>query len=216
MKLKKLIVTLLVSLTICTATTSIAVPPILTEAHRGRTDSNGGHKDKNNVSGLGSYHYNHGYSDHLHPDGICPYANSTASASSSSATTSSGSNTRSAVTNTGGKTDVQTTVPQSSNTNKTNQSIKISDTSYDNVAFNVSYYANSHTDLYQLYGDDAKALYDHFITIGITEGRQSSAAFSILVYKENNQDLQDAFGDDLIKYYNHFIQYGVNENRVAY
>lgn len=59
-------------------------------------------------------------------------------------------------------------------------------------------------------------MYDHFITIGITEGRQSSAAFSILVYKENNQDLQDAFGDDLIKYYNHFIQYGVNENRVAY
>lgn len=94
--------------------------------------------------------------------------------------------------------------------------VTISDTSYDNVAFNVSYYANSHTDLYQLYGDDAKALYDHFITIGITEGRQSSAAFSILVYKENNQDLQDAFGDDLIKYYNHFIQYGVNENRVAY
>ena len=91
MKLKKLIVTLLVSLTICTATTSIAVPPILTEAHGGRTDSNGGHKDKNNVSGLGSYHYHHGYPAHLHPDGICPYANSTASASSGSATTSSGS-----------------------------------------------------------------------------------------------------------------------------
>lgn len=42
-------------------------------AHSGRTDSNGGHKDKNNVSGLGSYHYHHGYSAHLHPDGICPY-----------------------------------------------------------------------------------------------------------------------------------------------
>ena len=214
MKLKKLIVTLLVSLTICTATTSIAVPPILTEAHGGRTDSNGGHKDKNNVSGLGSYHYHHGYPAHLHPDGICPYANSTASASSGSATTSSGSNTRSAVTNTGGKTDVQTTVPQSSNTNKTNQSIKISDTSYDNVAFNASFYANNNKDVYDIYGDDAKGLYDHFISSGITEGRQSSEQFSILVYKEKNTDLEDAFGDDLIKYYNHFIESGYNENRV--
>lgn len=35
-----------------------------TMAHSGRTDS----------SGLGSYHYHHGYSAHLHPDGICPYA----------------------------------------------------------------------------------------------------------------------------------------------
>lgn len=42
-------------------------------AHSGRTDSNGGHKDKNNVSGLGSYHYHHGYEAHLHPNGVCPY-----------------------------------------------------------------------------------------------------------------------------------------------
>lgn len=42
-------------------------------AHSGRTDSNGGHRDTNNVSGLGSYHYHHGYSAHLHPGGVCPY-----------------------------------------------------------------------------------------------------------------------------------------------
>lgn len=42
-------------------------------AHGGRTDSDGGHHDYNNVSGLGSYHYHHGYEAHLHPDGICPY-----------------------------------------------------------------------------------------------------------------------------------------------
>lgn len=43
-------------------------------AHSGRTDSSGGHKDNQNVSGLGSYHYHcGGYPAHLHIDGYCPY-----------------------------------------------------------------------------------------------------------------------------------------------
>ncbi len=42
-------------------------------AHSGRTDSSGGHHDYQNKSGLGSYHYHHGYGPHLHPGGVCPY-----------------------------------------------------------------------------------------------------------------------------------------------
>ena len=42
-------------------------------AHPGKTDSKGGHHDYNNVSGLGSYHYHHGESAHLHENGICLY-----------------------------------------------------------------------------------------------------------------------------------------------
>lgn len=42
-------------------------------AHPGNTDKYGGHHDYNNVSGLGSYHYHHGYAPHLHTNGICPY-----------------------------------------------------------------------------------------------------------------------------------------------
>ena len=45
-------------------------------SHSGRTDSSGGHRDNNNVSGLGSYHYHHGYGPHLHPNGVCPYTTS--------------------------------------------------------------------------------------------------------------------------------------------
>lgn len=42
--------------------------------HSGRTDSNGGHKDNKNVSGLGSYHYHCGGNPpHLHENGVCPY-----------------------------------------------------------------------------------------------------------------------------------------------
>ncbi|MCD7992296.1 MAG: YHYH domain-containing protein [Clostridia bacterium] len=44
------------------------------QAHSGRTDGNGGHRDNKNASGLGSYHYHcGGHPAHLHPDGVCPY-----------------------------------------------------------------------------------------------------------------------------------------------
>ena len=47
--------------------------PSIVFAHSGGTDANGGHHDYNNVSGLGSYHYHHGYGPHLHDGGVCPY-----------------------------------------------------------------------------------------------------------------------------------------------
>lgn len=50
------------------------VIPLSVFAHSGGTDSSGGHRDNKNASGLGSYHYHHGYGPHLHPNGVCPYA----------------------------------------------------------------------------------------------------------------------------------------------
>lgn len=51
----------------------VILMPSVALAHSGGTDANGGHHDYNNVSGLGSYHYHHGYSPHLHENGVCPY-----------------------------------------------------------------------------------------------------------------------------------------------
>lgn len=48
--------------------------PMVSFAHSGKTDSRGGHRDNKNKSGLGSYHYHHGMSAHLHPNGVCPYS----------------------------------------------------------------------------------------------------------------------------------------------
>lgn len=207
-ELKRLIVILVICLTI-----TMVLPvefinnTMIVEAHSGRTDGNGGHKDNENKSGLGYYHYHcGGHPAHLHQDGICPYAGINSSGSSSVANTS-GANTSNIVGN------YTQNVPDTNYTIAL--TVEISDKSYDNVAFNASYYASNNADLYQIYGDNAKSLYDHFITYGIQEGRQSSAQFSILAYVENNSDLVDAFGDDLIQYYNHFIAFGVNENRVA-
>lgn len=62
---------------------------VITYSHSGRTDSNGGHKDNKNKSGLGSYHYHCGGNPpHLHKDGKCPYSTTTSSTKSTSTSTS--------------------------------------------------------------------------------------------------------------------------------
>lgn len=62
--MKKILIAILV---VCSLITTVS-------AHSGKTDSNGGHKDNKNKSGLGSYHYHcGGYPAHLHTSGYCPY-----------------------------------------------------------------------------------------------------------------------------------------------
>lgn len=75
--IKKLFIALIISLIISGATPETTFNPVLNvEAHSGRTDSRGGHHDYKNKSGLGSYHYHHGYPAHLHRNGVCPYSGS--------------------------------------------------------------------------------------------------------------------------------------------
>lgn len=97
--------------------TSVAPIPIsytnaiTVEAHSGRTDSSGGHKDNKNKSGLGSYHYHcGGHPAHLHKNGLCPYT--TTSTSSTSKDTKSNKKTTS--TSTTSKTSSKKTKKESS------------------------------------------------------------------------------------------------------
>lgn len=78
-------------------------------AHSGRTDSSGGHKDNNNKSGLGSYHYHcGGHPAHLHTNGVCPYSSSSsASKSSTSSSLASSAKTTSPVPTTIAVTDIK-------------------------------------------------------------------------------------------------------------
>lgn len=94
MKIKSIIVaTILETIIICYPISTTNIYPIITaEAHSGRTDSSGGHKDNKNKSGLGSYHYHcGGHPAHLHTDGVCPYSSKTTTTSSSSKETKSSS-----------------------------------------------------------------------------------------------------------------------------
>lgn len=67
---------------------------ISVSAHSGRTDSNGGHRDNKNASGLGSYHYHcGGYPAHLHENGVCPYSSNNTKTTTSSSKNNSNKNT---------------------------------------------------------------------------------------------------------------------------
>lgn len=71
---------------VCSTDPFAAALPV--QAHSGRTDSSGGHRDNKNVSGLGYYHYHcGGYPAHLHTNGICPYRSGYHSGSGSGTST---------------------------------------------------------------------------------------------------------------------------------
>ncbi len=92
-KVQKGILVFLASFVLSSSVPASVLPfssAITAEAHSGRTDSRGGHRDNKNKSGLGSYHYHcGGHPAHLHPNGVCPYSGQ--SSSSGSAAQSSAS-----------------------------------------------------------------------------------------------------------------------------
>ena len=165
---------------------------IVSEAHSGRTDSQGGHHDYKNKSGLGSYHYHHGYEAHLHPNGVCPYENGNGTSTTKSSKQSVGSST--------------TTTSEK----KTEPTLKIEDYS---LIFETVYYYNNNPDLQASIGNGGQDLLEHFDNYGMAEGRRGSSNFDVKTYRDNNKDLEAAYGDNLKEYYVHYLNIGHKENR---
>lgn len=239
MKLKKLAVTLLASLTISTTTVTIVTPPLTTEAHSGRTDSQGGHKDNQNKSGLGSYHYHcGGHPAHLHPNGVCPYDNSSYNESSSSSSSSSSSYTQQ-----------QQQTPTSKYTYTYTAKYKSASTDYSNRVAN-GLFSQAIIDLMPSYQsvtssllsqqeiedytylkntqdvDDMSKLifirmYDYILDQQSQQQQQQSIIssdydsliFSAQYYVTKYPDLATVFGYDAQSLYNHFMTCGINEGR---
>ena len=67
----------------------ISCSAILVYAHPGGTDSNGGHYNRS----TGEYHYHHGYPEHQHINGTCPYQFDDRTAENSRSGSSANSNT---------------------------------------------------------------------------------------------------------------------------
>ena len=115
----------------------------ITFAHSGKTDSNGGHKDNKNKSGLGSYHYHcGGYPAHLHTNGVCPYSsNSSTAANKNSKTTSKTSSS-----STSSKSSSSVSSKSNSSTNsKSNQTSTSSANSKSTTTSNVTSQSTSPT-----------------------------------------------------------------------
>lgn len=94
MRVKNKLAAILLSSTIVLSSAGYCTPTVMmtAEAHSGRTDANGGHRDNQNKSGLGSYHYHcGGYPAHLHTNGVCPYSSSATKSNTSKTSAKSNS-----------------------------------------------------------------------------------------------------------------------------
>ncbi len=81
--------------------------------------------------------------------------------------------------------------------------------------FDADYYYNNYTDLQNALGNNEDALFNHFFSSGIKEGRRASATFDIGYYLSNNADLKATFGSNNMAALQHFLQTGYKEPRAV-
>ncbi len=81
--------------------------------------------------------------------------------------------------------------------------------------FDAEYYADTYADVKAAFGDDADALFQHYLTYGISEGRAGRADFNVSQYRSAYADLDAAFGDDWDAYAEHYLTYGIAEGRTG-
>ena len=79
--------------------------------------------------------------------------------------------------------------------------------------FDAKYYADTYEDLKNAYGYDEEALFNHYVTWGLTEGRSMNPVFDVQAYRNAYGDLNEAFGEDWDAYVNHYFAYGMKEGR---
>lgn len=83
------------------------------------------------------------------------------------------------------------------------------------AVFNAAYYGTRYADLKAALGNDPRALFQHFLSFGMAEGRQGIDSFSPQAYKARYPDLRNALGVNWPAYYLHYIQHGQAEGRIA-
>ncbi len=83
------------------------------------------------------------------------------------------------------------------------------------AVFDAQYYYDHNPDLQESIGMDPEALFEHFATSGVREGRSGNAEFNLKAYIYNNPDLFLAYKKDFSEYCHHFITAGKSEGRIA-
>lgn len=79
--------------------------------------------------------------------------------------------------------------------------------------FDANYYAQNNQDVVAKYGNNPQVLFQHFVTIGVVEGRQGCEEFNVQAYMSRYPDLQAIYGDNLKLYYVHYLKVGKAEGR---
>ena len=83
---------------------------------------------------------------------------------------------------------------------------------YEKV-FDAVFYADKYEDVKNLYGYDEEKLLNHFIEIGMKEGRQGIADFDPYAYRGRYEDLASQYEDQMGLYYSHYMEQGKAEGR---
>ena len=83
------------------------------------------------------------------------------------------------------------------------------------AVFNADFYRQRYKDVEELCGTDENKIKEHFLYIGMKQGRQASEEFNVYIYLSNYKDLFDTFGMDYEQYYVHYINVGKTEEREA-
>lgn len=83
------------------------------------------------------------------------------------------------------------------------------------TVFDPQYYYDQNPDLQELLGNDPERLFQHFITIGMREGRSGIEDFNLKAYVFYNEDLVDFYKTDLPGYCKHYMEMGKDEGRTT-
>ena len=228
-KLKRIIVILVVTLSMTVAMPSYFTDSVLTvEAHSGRTDSSGGHKDNKNKSGLGGYHYHcGGHPAHLHTNGICPYENSTEEASSSvtkkaTSNSSSSDTSKYCYSYTAKYKSYSTDFSNRADNNLFLKEIVDQMPEYSNIAISLLSHEELEDYTYLRNSQDADDMsklifikvYDYIVSQQeVLQVNYDNAIFSAQYYMTKYPELVESIGNDNQALYNHFCNCGMLEGR---
>lgn len=83
----------------------------------------------------------------------------------------------------------------------------------ESLIIDVEAYKAAYSDLAAIFGDDREAYINHYLTVGVYEGRTKGVLFNPLAYAAAYSDVKEAMGDDIAAIVQHYITYGIAENR---
>lgn len=75
------------------------------------------------------------------------------------------------------------------------------------LVFDPVFYYTAYPDV-QVYGYNEEALFNHFLTVGMPEGRVGSANFNPVIYKANYPNMVNSLGNVNQLYYQHYLLSG--------
>lgn len=81
------------------------------------------------------------------------------------------------------------------------------------LIIDVDAYKAAYGDLKEAFGDNEDAYIEHYLTVGIYEGRTKGVLFDPIVYAEAYGDVKQAFGNNISAIVNHYVTFGAAENR---